>query len=725
MTFEYFGDIYALVAAVISLLICMFSYISFPRKGWIYALILLLCNQISNYYWVVYFIIIDDYPNASEILAYIGWDIGYIFLFLLVKHFQSSEERRYFNALMLLPIPLNIWQFFLYVPYGGIINIVWQGIICTAISCTCLKSILWYISRRRKGEPVTIPYMAINALIIISSEYIMWTTSCFDWESELTDPYPYFSLVNTTAILLLPIFLRKHYANDITEYRDPTDKRFNHLLKTLFVAGITVFCAGGFVLGSWIRDELVSFVSEESLPEAYNIVAVLIFVFAVVITALVVVIMMFVEITHKVVEGKLLKREKVLAEDANKAKSEFLASMSHEIRTPINAVIGMNEMILRESRNAYVSPPVNQEKMNDILKEISTYSANVNNAGNNILSIVNDILDFSKIEEGKFQIVEGKYKLASLIDNISNMVMFRAKEKNLEFIVEADDSLPADLAGDEMRVSQVVINILTNAVKYTEKGSVKLSVKPGEICDDGRLEIIFSVKDTGIGIKEEDMNKLFTKFQRFDTERNKKIEGTGLGLSITSSLTSMMNGTIDVESEYGKGSVFTVRIPQEVLSKETIGNFREHYTADNKNTKVYRESFHAPEANILVVDDNRINIIVLQRLLKKTLVKVDTATAGKEAIKLANENEYDVILMDNKMPEMDGSEVLRCMRKSENGKNLSTPVICLTADAVSDAKDRFIAEGFSDYMSKPVRGDDLEKMLLNYIPEEKIEHVDQ
>lgn len=399
---------------------------------------------------------------------------------------------------------------------------------------------------------------------------------------------------------------------------------------------------------------------------------------------------------------ELAKAAHQQAKRANQAKSEFLANMSHEIRTPINAVLGMNEMIIRESN----SP------------RITTYARNVESASKNLLAIINDILDFSKIEAGKMEIVTSDYKLSSVLNDVTNMIVFKAKQKDLKFNVKVDESLPDDLLGDEVRVRQVITNVLNNAVKYTREGSVSLDVK-GERIDEN-INLIFTITDTGIGIKPEDLPKLFKKFERVDLEQNNTVEGTGLGLSITQNLLTMMNGEINVTSEYGKGSTFTIYLPQKIVSFEPIGNFHEKFIRYVHALRAYKESFRAPDANLLVVDDTDMNLTVIEGLLSKTEINLDTASSGKEALTLTKRTKYDLILMDQRMPQMDGTQTLNNIRSQENGLNINTPVICLTADAVSGARNKYIEEGFTDYLSKPVESASLESALIKYLPSEKI-----
>ncbi|MBR1657395.1 MAG: response regulator [Synergistaceae bacterium] len=395
------------------------------------------------------------------------------------------------------------------------------------------------------------------------------------------------------------------------------------------------------------------------------------------------------------------------ARRANSAKSEFLANMSHEIRTPINAVLGMNEMIIRESTS----------------DRITTYARNVESAGKNLLSIINDILDFSKIEAGKMEIAESDYKLSSVLNDVTNMIVFKARQKDLEFKVKVDEELPDVLYGDEIRVRQVVTNVLNNAVKYTHEGSVALNVSGGKTySEDGTqtINLVFKISDTGIGIKEEDLPKLFKQFERIDLVKNNTVEGTGLGLSITRNLLQLMNGRIEVESEYGKGSTFTIYLPQRVVADEPIGNFHDKFNRYVHTMRAYQESFKAPEANILVVDDTDMNLTVIEGLLSKTDINLDTASSGQTALNLARQKKYDLILMDQRMPIMDGTQTMKGIRAQSDGMNTETPIICLTADAVSGARSKYLAEGFTDYLSKPVEGPSLEAALIKYLPSEKI-----
>ena len=428
---------------------------------------------------------------------------------------------------------------------------------------------------------------------------------------------------------------------------------------------------------------------------------------------------------YEVVKARI-KQESALedARRASEAKTDFLANTSHEIRTPINAVLGMNEMILRESARAEKTADADPESYREVFKNIKYYSGNVKSAGSNLLSIINDILDFTKIEEGKMDIVEVDYQLSSVLNDVSNMIYFRSKEKNLLFETDIDGELPDGLYGDAVRVRQIMTNILGNAVKYTDEGRVYFKVTGTEAGKnaDGKdvINLEITVSDTGIGISEEDMGKLFAKFERLDLGRNSTKEGTGLGLAITKRLLEMMNGDIDVQSEYGWGTTFTIYIPQVVTSREPVGNFKEKFEKSLVEKADYQESFRASDARILIVDDTRMNLIVATEFLKDTGLTIDTAGGGKEAIELALVNKYDVILMDQRMPEIDGASALKEIKAHVEGPNIDTPVICLTADAIIGARERYLAKGFNDYLTKPIDSVSLESMLRKYLPADKV-----
>ncbi|MBQ9437848.1 MAG: response regulator, partial [Lachnospiraceae bacterium] len=395
-----------------------------------------------------------------------------------------------------------------------------------------------------------------------------------------------------------------------------------------------------------------------------------------------------------------LKEQKRIADNANKAKSVFLANMSHEIRTPINAVLGMDEMILRESRE----------------KDILSYAQDIQTAGRTLLSLINDILDFSKIEEGKMEILPSQYELSFVIGDLANMIKDRAEKKGLHFEIKVNPETPHTLYGDEIRIKQIAVNLLTNAVKYTEQGTVRLEVGFRRHSDEEIL-LRFQVSDTGIGMKKEDMEKLFSPFSRIEESRNRAIEGTGLGMSIVKQLLGLMDSHLEVKSEYGKGSDFSFEIRQKVIKWDSIGDFTARYEAEAAKREEYHELFQAPDAQVLVVDDTEVNLIVIKNLLKRTRVKIDTVRSGKEAINAAQRKQYDVILIDHMMPEMDGIETLQKLKEETEKPSV---YIALTANAVYGAREMYLAAGFADYLSKPVDGRQLEETLKKYLPEEKL-----
>ena len=426
------------------------------------------------------------------------------------------------------------------------------------------------------------------------------------------------------------------------------------------------------------------------------------------------------------VESDRLREEKRAADMANAAKSVFLANMSHEIRTPINAILGMNEIVLRESRSGADGAFTSPAEAADAFRRICSDSDLIRSAGHNLLSLVNDILDFSKIEAGKMELVESEYDLSSVLNDVSSMIAFKARGKGLDFHLQVDQTLPSRFLGDEVRVRQIITNVLNNAVKYTESGSVLLTVGrevSGAPAGSDMTTLVISVRDTGIGIREEDMGKLFARFERVDLRQNSTVEGTGLGLAIARSLLDMMGGSIRAESAYGSGSTFTILLPQKVVSREPIGDFQTHYERNAAASEAYRESFHAPDAEILIVDDTRMNIKVALGLLQHTQLRIDAVESGAEAVALCRGKRYDLILMDQRMPQMDGTEAMRIIRTLPDALNKDTPFICLTADAVIGARERYLAEGFADYLSKPVNGSALESMLLKHLPPEKVSAV--
>ena len=413
------------------------------------------------------------------------------------------------------------------------------------------------------------------------------------------------------------------------------------------------------------------------------------------------------------IQAERAEREKLRSEAeknaaASQAKSAFLANMSHEIRTPINAILGMDEMILRESGE----------------QAVLAYATNIKAAGLSLLEIVNEILDFSKVEAGKMEILPENYDVSSLILNLVNMISERAEKKQLAFNLDVDSQLPKTLFGDSIKIQQCILNILTNAVKYTKAGSVSFTVSFVKL-DEGRILLKVSVKDTGIGIKEENMEKLCSPFERIEEDKNKTIEGTGLGMSIVARILSMMNSKLEVKSVYGEGSEFGFSVEQTVVDWTAVGDINESYKQGTlraaQQMTAYEEKLHAPKARLLFVDDTEMNLEVIRELLKRTGIKIDTALSGREALEKVQKESYDILFIDYRMPEMDGIETLRAMRELENNLCREKPCIVLTANALSGVKQMYLDAGFTDYLSKPVRPDLLEDMIRKYLPEDYVE----
>ena len=411
-------------------------------------------------------------------------------------------------------------------------------------------------------------------------------------------------------------------------------------------------------------------------------------------------------ITKKVAEEAKEEAEKAkeIAQNANRSKSDFLANMSHEIRTPINAVLGMDEMILRDCEDS----------------QILEYAEDIKRAGGMLLSLINDILDFSKIESGKMDIIPVDYDLGILLNETVEMVRPKAKDKSLELVMEISPDTPTHLNGDEVRIRQIITNILTNAIKYTKEGKVTLTVSGKQISNDS-TELFVSVKDTGIGIRKEDIGRLFESFTRVEESRNRNIEGTGLGLSITMRLLNLMGSRLEVESTYGEGSEFFFHLEQQRKDEQVIGDDIKEYCQKVKEIKrEMNEDFYAPTARLLVVDDNNVNLKVFKGLLKKNGMQIDTAMSGKECLELMKENKYHIVFLDHLMPDMDGIETLKQVRMQKDSKSHDSVMVILTANAVSGARERFLQEGFDDYLSKPISLPLLKEMILKYLPKELI-----
>ena len=389
------------------------------------------------------------------------------------------------------------------------------------------------------------------------------------------------------------------------------------------------------------------------------------------------------------------------AQKANLSKSRFLANMSHEIRTPVNAIVGLNELIIRESED----------------ENVRSYANDVQLASNSLLSIINDILDISRIESGKMEIVEAQYDVGVMVDETCKLMIQRAKAKKLEFSVICENTVPKYLIGDEVRIRQVFINLMTNAIKYTKEGSVIVRVKWQEDAENEEMiKLLLSVEDTGVGIAKENHDSLFSSYERFDEEKNKGIEGTGLGLSISKQLVELMNGEIGVYSELDKGSLFYVELPQRKVNEEVIGTYLDDINSLKDDIREYRALFKAPDARLLVVDDVKANLIVMKGLLKETEVRVDVAESGKECIKLCQKNNYDIIFLDHMMPDMDGLDTLKVLKSEDFGLSSGTVIIALTANAIAGAREEYLELGFDGYLSKPINAVELERAVMDNLP---------
>ncbi len=718
--YETIGNIYALIITVFSLNMAIGRYISTSKRCWLFMSLFLLSNNITNYYWAEFNIIMHGYPTLSALLTYLGWNLGYIFLILLLREMQTEEERAHLSVAQYIPLPLGIIHFLFFYRPGEIINSFIRSIACLALASVALQSISYYHKNKKNGAKR--PYVAIIVLVYSLCQFASWTVMVHEFSVPWLNPYGYLLLIIFT---LYPVMIGK-LNKQIKETGEVLPNRlallphqFRTAIDISYLTFIILASIGGYFIG--IRVKNILEMSRSS--DAFEILAIVLFIFSVGFALFTAMVMFIAGFGQKVVESNEMRKEKDIAEQANTAKSDFLANMSHEIRTPLNAVLGMNEMIINESIQARDMLPEEREVIKKVFNNICNYAGNIRNAGNNLLSIINDILDFSKIEAGKMELTEKDYKLSSVLNDASNIIAVKAKTKGIEFDVDVDKSLPDGLFGDETRVRQVLFNVLNNAVKYTDAGNIKLTVtgiRPEDNSEDQRFKLRISVKDTGRGIKPEDLKKLYGKFERVDLLHNSTTEGTGLGLAITHNLVDMMGGEIDVESVYHSGSTFTITLPQKIVSDEAVGDFREKFEQSIRDAKVQEELFTAPDARILIVDDTKVNILVAVGLLKKTEIVVDSAISGQEAVQMAKKTKYDMILMDQRMPEMDGTEAMKIIKSQEDGLNRDTIIVCMTADAVIGAKERYLAEGFDDYLTKPVDSIQMKRLIMKRLPKEKV-----
>ena len=389
-----------------------------------------------------------------------------------------------------------------------------------------------------------------------------------------------------------------------------------------------------------------------------------------------------------------LAKAKEEAEAANKAKSKFLARISHDIRTPINAVIGMNEMILRESKE----------------EGIQQYASDVKDSSVVLLNLIDEILDSSKIESGKMELVPVDYEIGSILNDLYNMMKIRANQKDLKLVFEIDERIPCGYYGDDKRIRQVLMNLLSNAIKYTEKGTVTFSLRC--TIDDDEAVLHYSVKDTGIGIKQEDIGKIYDEFQRFDVSRNRNVEGTGLGMNIVQQMLRLMDSELQIHSVYGEGSEFSFDLRQKIVKKQPLGNFRQRL-AQASDKKEGRETYVLPDVKILVVDDSVMNLKVFRALLKQTQMQITEATGGMECLQILREQTFDLIFLDHMMPGMDGIETLHAIKEENLCQDV--PIIMLTANAIVGNREMYLEEGFDDFLTKPILPEKLDRMILKHL----------
>ncbi|MCR5591098.1 MAG: response regulator [Lachnospiraceae bacterium] len=388
---------------------------------------------------------------------------------------------------------------------------------------------------------------------------------------------------------------------------------------------------------------------------------------------------------------ELLKKIEELTE-ANRTKNAFIANISHEIRTPMNAIVGFSELLLQLEES---------DKVNE-------YAGEIKSAAANLLSIINDLLDISKIESGRMELVPVPYFLHYLFTDIESVMSIPASKKGIDFRINANPELPSEFCGDVVRIRQILTNLCNNAVKFTNEGSVELSATYTDGPDEDTVILEFAVKDTGIGIRKDDLDLIFDKFRQVDTRLNRNVEGSGLGLSICKQLAELMDGTLEVSSVYGEGTTFTVRIPQKVMNRNKLSNYLVYHKQQEEKKK---SVLYAPSARVLVVDDNPVNLKILKGLLLHHEIDADTAESGEQAVEMAGANTYDLILMDHMMPGMNGEEALHAIRALDDEDKAGVPVIAVTANAIRGMRDEFLRKGFSDFISKPVETQRLQQAL--------------
>ncbi len=512
-------------------------------------------------------------------------------------------------------------------------------------------------------------------------------------------------LVSFLGVIFLPIYYRETPKGNYSYGPGPVNI-YVSIAIYVFLIGRLLYKYGSLISDKKTKAIVVAMLSE-AIIATYQAIVPTSLISCLAITLLNLSFYLMVENPDAVLVERL-RKETERADIANRAKTDFLANMSHEIRTPINSMMGMTEMILRE----------------DDKDKIKEYATDVKNSTKSLLTIINDILDITKIEAGKMVIVPVEYSFSTMLDEVIAMIELKTKEKDLDFDIDIDKNIPDKLFGDDIHIKQVLVNLLSNACKYTSEGYVSLQIKLMPESNERQVHVFFSVKDTGQGIKQEDMDRILIPYERFDVSKNRNIEGSGLGLPITFKLLAGMGSKMHVESEYGKGSEFSFVLQQGIVDKMPLSEIEKNRKND-KEIVVYTPLFEAPDACVLVVDDNAMNRKVFKALLSKTKIQVEEASCGKECLKMVQEKTYDIIFMDHMMPEMDGLETYRCMKEMEDYPNKKTPVVVVTANAVIGSKDRYIVkEGFRAYLSKPIDYEKLEKIIKTLLKKNLVHSIE-
>lgn len=579
MLLEYLDSIIELTAVLVALLICLFHYIDHKNRNTVYMIVILLCGLMCGYYWTNYLLIIGDTPEVSDLFYYSGWNIAYLLMLILVLRIKKPEERKYFHPLMLLPIPLNYWQLTLYLPYGGQLNSIYQVTVLTAVAVFSLQSVCRYVFKYHKE--MRRPYIETAMLLSVFFSFGMWTTSSLD--EPAADLYYLYSFLNSMGYLLFAWAVARTTKTQKESAEPSGDRRVRSVLKMVYLAAVIVCCIGGFFLAAWMKN-VMSAASEGSM---YRVITVVLYIISLFLAAFAVTIIIAVNLAEKVNQNNEYREATIIAENSNKAKNDFLANMSQELRMPIRSMLSMNENILRESLKAGSQLTEEQKELKAAFDDICTYAGNIENDGRGLLSTVNDILDYSCIEAGKLSLVNASYQLEDVLRDVCDKALPGARAKNLAFHVEVDRSLPRILLGDEMRVKQILTNLLDNAVTYTGEGSVRLAVRldiPGNYHAGQTIHLVVTVEDTGIGIDPADMENLLMQSDRTRTQHGGSPDATVLGLVIAKRLAEAMAGTFDAKSSSGQGSIFTITIPQKVVSEEPMGDFRGRFEKSVQET---------------------------------------------------------------------------------------------------------------------------------------------